>query len=82
MEMLREYLEEDEDRSILISSHISNVLESLCDDIYMIHEGEIVLHENTDVLLSYYAENFPETVIENGSIDGAMAMIIRGGTQL
>ena len=54
LEMLREYME-DESRAILISSHISSDLEGLCDDIYMIHEGEILLHEDTDVLLDEYA---------------------------
>src|SRR5699024_4263301 len=53
--MLRTFMEQDEQRSILISSHISSDLETLCDDLYMIHEGKIVLHEDTDVLLSDYA---------------------------
>lgn len=55
LDMLREFLEKDEERSILISSHISSDLESLCDDLYMIHDGRIILHEDTDVLLSDYA---------------------------
>lgn len=55
LEMLREFLEKDEERSILISSHISSDLQSLCDDLYMIHDGKIILHEDTDVLLSDYA---------------------------
>lgn len=55
LEMLREFLEKDEERSILISSHISSDLESICDDLYMIHDGKIILHEDTDVLLSDYA---------------------------
>ena len=55
MDLLREYMEENEDRSILISSHISTDLEGLCDDVYMIHNGQIVLHEDTDVLLNNYA---------------------------
>ena len=42
--MLREYMEENENSSILISSHISSDLESLCDDFYMIHNGKIILH--------------------------------------
>ena len=46
---------EQEERAILISSHISSDLESLCDDFYMIHAGKIILHEDTDVLLSDYA---------------------------
>lgn len=53
LDMLREYMEQ-EGRSILISSHISTDLESFCDDIYLIDEGKIVLHEDTDILLSSY----------------------------
>lgn len=52
-EILREYME-TEGRGILISSHISGDLESLCDDIYLIHEGRIIYHEDTDVILSDY----------------------------
>lgn len=55
LEMLREFMEQDENRSILISSHISSDLEILCDDIYMIDNGKIILHEDTDILLSDYA---------------------------
>lgn len=116
LEMLREFMEIDDNRSILISSHISSDLESLCDDIYMIHEGKIIIHEDTDVLLSdyailkvdeqqyqnidkqyikrikkesygyvcltdqkqYYLENYPKIVIEKGSIDEIITMMIRG----
>nr|WP_330384788.1 ABC transporter ATP-binding protein [Bariatricus massiliensis] len=53
LELMRDYMEDGE-RSILISSHISSDLEGLCDDIYMIHKGEIVLHEETDNLLAKY----------------------------
>lgn len=53
-ELLRQYMEEKENRAILISSHISTDLENLCDDLYMIHDGRIVLHEETDVLLDDY----------------------------
>ena len=55
LEMLRNFMETDEERSILISSHISSDLETLCDDIYMIDNGQVVLHEDTDVLLGSYA---------------------------
>ena len=55
LDLLRAFMEEDEKRAILISSHISSDLESLCDDLYMMHEGKIVFHEDTDVLLSDYA---------------------------
>lgn len=54
LELLREYMEQD-GRSILISSHISSDLEGFCDEIYMLHAGKIILHEETDVLLSDYA---------------------------
>lgn len=55
LDLLRQYMAEDEKRSILISSHISSDLESLCDDLYLIDHGQILVHEETDVLLSDYA---------------------------
>lgn len=119
LEILREFMEKDEKRAILISSHISSDLENLCDDLYMIDEGKIILHEDTDVLLSdyallkvdekqyneldkkyilrskketygyccltkqkqYYMENYPKTVIEKGTIDEVITMMIRGQKQ-
>ncbi len=53
LDMLRAYMEV-EGNSILISSHISSDLESLCDDVYMIDNGKIVLHEETNVLLDEF----------------------------
>lgn len=55
LDMLRDYMEQNEDCAIVISSHISSDLEGLCDDLYMIDHGKIVMHEETDVLLSDYA---------------------------
>lgn len=116
LELLREYMEEDEERSILLSSHISSDLENLCDDFYMIHQGQIIFHEETDVLLSdyavlkadpeqmskldqqyllrvqkehygykcltnqkqFYLENYPGLVVEKGSLDELITMMIRG----
>lgn len=116
LEMLREFMEGDSERAILISSHISGDLEALCDDLYMIHDGKIILHEDTDVLLSdyailkadekqfeeldqrylicykkesygyrcltnqkkYYLENYPQLVVENGSIDEVILMMSKG----
>ena len=54
LELLQDYLERGGERSVLISSHIAGDLERFCDDIYMIHEGNIILHEETDVLLDEY----------------------------
>lgn len=53
LDMLRDYMESGEN-SILISSHISSDLEGLCDDVYMIDNGKIVLHEETNVLLDEF----------------------------
>lgn len=53
-EILREFMERREDNSILISSHISADLEGLCDELYMIHQGQIIFHEDTDMLLGEY----------------------------
>ena len=113
LNLLREYVEDGE-RSVIISSHISSDLEGLCDDVYMIENGTIILHEETDVLLSeyglikatneqfdkmdqsyilkskkekfgvscltnqkqFYQDNYPELVIERGSIDEVISMMI------
>ena len=53
LDLFREYME-TEGRGILISSHISTDLENLCDDVYMIDHGKVILHEDTDVLLERY----------------------------
>ena len=114
-EVLQDYMANGQ-RSILISSHISSDLESLCDDFYMIHNGKIIMHEETDVLLDdygilkpteeqfekldkkyllkvkkesrgyrcltaerqFYAENYPDMVIEKGNIDEMILIMIRG----
>ena len=116
LNLLRGYMEEDENRGILISSHISTDLEGLCDDIYIIHEGKIVLHEDMDNLLNeyglikaddsqytkldkeyilsvrrtpygydcltdqgrFYKENYPDLVVENGSLDETITMMTGG----
>lgn len=116
LEMLRNYMEAEEERAILISSHISSDLETLCDDIYVIHNGQMILHEDTDILLAdyallkvskqqyqeldsryllkvkkepfgfscltnqkqYFRENYPQIVMENGSIDKIIVMMIGG----
>lgn len=113
LNMLRDYMESGEN-SILISSHISSDLEGLCDDIYLIDEGKVILHEETDVLVGeygllkltkeqydkldkayilatregkygyecltnqkqFYGENYPEVVIEKGSIDEVITLMI------
>lgn len=54
LSLLQEYMEQDETRSILISSHISKDLEQLCDALYFIDQGRIILREDTDVLLDEY----------------------------
>lgn len=116
LDILRGYMEEKPERSILISSHISSDLEHLCDDIYVIHKGKIVLHEEMDTILEkyavlkvseeqyramdkryllkerkeffgiacltnekqYYIENYPEIVVESGSLDQVILMLTGG----
>lgn len=116
LDMLRSYMAEDENRSILISSHISSDLEGLCDDVYLMNDGKIILHEETDVLLhgyailkmdfaqyealdktyvlyqkkenfgyscltnerQFYQENYPQLVIEKGTIDDLILMVMKG----
>lgn len=54
LDEIREYMCQ-EGRAILISSHISSDLEGICDDLYFMHKGKILFHEDTDVILSEYA---------------------------
>lgn len=54
LDLLREYMTEVDGRSIVISSHISSDLEQFCDEIYMIHQGKIVMKEETDRILGNY----------------------------
>lgn len=113
--LLRSYMME-ENRSILISSHVSSDLENFCDDVYFIHDGKILHHEEMPVLLDeygilkireedfdqidqnyllykkkeafgfsclttnkqYYQENYPQVVIDKGSIDEMLLMIVKG----
>ncbi len=115
LDLLREYMEIP-GRTIVISSHISGDLEHFCDDLYMIHEGKIVLHEETDRILeeygflkvseqeyevldkeyllcvrkesfgyscltdqkNYYLENYPGFVVEKGSVDEVISMLVKG----
>jgi ABC-2 type transport system ATP-binding protein len=53
LDMMRAYMEPG-NRSILVSSHISTDLEGLCDDLYLIHNGKLIMHEDTDTLLDTY----------------------------
>ena len=101
---------------LALSSHISGDLEHFCDDLYMIHEGKIVLHEETDRILeeygflkvseqeyealdkeyllrvrkesfgyscltnqkNYYLENYPGIIVEKGSVDEVISMLVKG----
>lgn len=113
--ILRTYME-NEERSILISSHISTDLENFCDDIYLINKGNIIFNEEMPALLDeygflkineeqlkmidqkyisyirkdnygyccmtsekkFYQENFSNLVIEKGSLDEVLMMVVKG----
>lgn len=53
LDILREYIGRNPKCAILITSHISSDLESLCDDVYMIN-GKVLLHEDMDRIVSQY----------------------------
>lgn len=116
LDLLRQYLEKNDRCSIIITSHISSDLEGLCDDIYLIHGGKVIIHEDTDSILGkygvlkmdeqayeqldktyilrtkkerfgyacftnerqFYEENYPDIVIENGSVDDLILMMTGG----
>lgn len=75
-EILDLFLEfiQDEDHSILFSSHITSDLEKVADYITFLHEGEVIFSESKDVLLYDYglllcgAEDF--NTVEKGDIIG------------
>ena len=54
LDILQDFVQ-DENHSILISSHITSDLEKICDYIAFINDGEIVFVENKDDLLERYA---------------------------
>ena len=54
LDELRNYMENHEDSAIILSSNITQDLEGLTDDVYMIDDGKIVLHENTDTITDDY----------------------------
>jgi len=55
LDLIRDYIAKDEKRSVIISSHNSSDIEKLCDEIYMIDKGKVVLRDDTDSFLSEYA---------------------------
>ena len=54
LEIFRKYIQEDEERSILLSTHITTDLEHISDYIVFIEKGEIVFNLPTDELLENY----------------------------
>ena len=54
IDLIREFMDEDENHSVLISSHISSDLEGLCDEIYILDKGQFIFQETTDCLLDQY----------------------------
>ena len=54
LDIFRKYIEEDETRSILLSSHITTDLEHISDYIIFIDNGKIILNEPTNELLENY----------------------------
>ena len=54
IDLIREFRDEDENCSVLISSHISSDLEGLCDEIYILDKGQFIFQETTDCLLDQY----------------------------
>ncbi len=54
LELFRNFILEDEHRSILISSHITSDLEHIADYIVFIHEGKVMFQLPTEELLENY----------------------------
>ena len=77
LDILQEFIQ-DEDRSVLISSHILSDLEKICDYITFIHKGQVLISDSKDSMLERYAivrcgrENFE-------AIDKAAIVAVREG---
>lgn len=54
LDILRRFMEEDPTHSILMSSHMFSDLENLCDEIIMMHHGNVSLVESMDELENSY----------------------------
>lgn len=54
LDIFRKYIEEDENRSILLSTHITTDLEHISDYIVFIDKGKVILNTPTDELLEDY----------------------------
>lgn len=77
LDIFREFIE-DEEHSILISSHITSDIEKVSDYVMMIHRGELLFQESKDELLYRYGivrgskeqmELIPEKLVA-GRMDG------------
>lgn len=53
LDLLLDFIQ-DEDHTVLISSHILSDLEKVCDYIAFIHQGQIILNEEKDLLLDRF----------------------------
>ena len=55
LDLFREFIAEDEERSILLSTHITSDLEHISDYIVFINEGKIIFNLPTEELLENYS---------------------------
>lgn len=87
VEMFRQFTQ-DENHSVLISSHIVSDLEKLCDYIAFLHKGKLLLMEEKDRLLEEYAlalcsqeelDQLPEEAVKSckRSPYGVEALVLR-----
>lgn len=76
LDLLKDYMDLHPEASILVSSHISSDLETLCDEFYFIEKGKIVLKEQD---LDAYAIL---KVAENQSVDLSYVMKKIGNSYL
>ena len=87
LEMIRDFIEKDEERSILIIYHISSyALLKVDEEEYSKLDRQYILRTKKESYgyscltnqKQYYAENYPQMAIEKGNIDEVITMMIRG----
>lgn len=73
-------------KAILLSAHQMNLVEELCDRIYMINRGQKILYGHLDKIKETYANFKCDIVGDNGDVDLAgvpgVERVVRGARQL
>lgn len=54
MDMIQKFMLENEDRTVLFSSHITSDLDKIADYVVLVSDGQVVLSEEKEELMNHY----------------------------